>query len=613
MSKHLRALVIGLVLGSFGLFSCSEKNPAASADNEATGGFGRAVVHLPDLSSSALSKTAVGIDTNALTLLIVAPDMDTIKYSWPVTKLNGQIIHIDGIPAGSNRYFEGFLTNKSGVLTHSGKVAVRIIAGQDVPVNLKLSGVGGADVCIEIDGYPSSCNYNDSLYINSCLNGATPSGYLNGNIRLFVYGERVSGQITIVTSEEKSTFMFNRPVKIIDSVFQKYCETVVFNYVTGKNYGLKMVVNQNSEIEYGYLCEDTNALGIVIAKFYSVQCQSVDSLNINSCLNGSTLEGPLTGNFQLYVYKEKVSGQFTIVGSKKEDLYLFTRPVRIIDSTYQKYCETVVLNTQMKTNHFLQFVVDDNSMIQSAYLSADTNKYGMTIAKFYSTKCQIFDTININSCLSGYTPDDSLTGNIKLTIIGDMPYGRLTLVTSTDKNTYEFKEPVQITYTGNKKHCEAVVVNLATGVIHGLIVDINEYSEITYGYLSGDGDIKSVAIAKFFSDKCPDITPDTTKVAVDFKGYISYPDSVIFKSFLNLDIVDNKARGTILFDNHPLIESIPLKVTGEVYFDEVYSGFMELTAYGIKSYSITVKIHDGMYEAVIYDDKGYDIGYMQNR
>lgn len=612
MSKHLRAVLIGLVLGTFGLFSCSDRSLTASASDDSMGGFGKAVIQLPDLSSSALSKLPIGVDTNALTLLIVAPDMDTMKYSWPVTSLKGQKVEIDGIPSGANRYFEGFLTNKSGILTHTGKVAVRIIAGQNVPVNLKLSGLGGADVCIEIEGYPSSCNSIDSLIINSCLSGSTisASGPVTGNIQLYVYGGKTSGQMILTSPKSNDVFQFNRPLQVIDSANLIFCQGIVLNITTKTNQFLQLIrYNANDFVIYIYT--DSTQGGPVYAKLSSTKCTVMDTLKINTCLKGTTPEvDSLKGNLQLYIYGEKPSGQLTLVSSTNKSVYIFTRPVKIIDSAKQKQCQTIVLNTSTGKSHFLMMFVNSYSEILYGIINADTTTNSLSIAKFYSVKCQdTAYTINVNTCLTGYTPRDSLTGNLQLSVYGEKTSGQFTLVSSTDKNTYIFNKPIQIADSVGQKFCQTVVLNSVTRKYHGLKMIINKSSEITYGYLSEDSNVHNNAIAKFFSAKCNDTIPDTQTVNIQFRGNYSYPDSGIFSATMNVFIENKKAIGQFYFQNFPVIKPNPIKVSGTA---DLNIGYMNLTATTSPFYRIDLKIHSGMYDALIYDENGFVIGSMKN-
>ncbi len=612
MSKHLRAIVLGLVLGTFGLFSCSDRSLTASASDDTMGGFGKAVVQLPDLSSSALSKLPVGVDTNALTLLIVASDMDTMKYSWPVTSLRGQKVEIDGIPSGANRYFEGFLTNKAGVLTHSGKVSVRIIAGQNVPVNLKLSGVGGADVCIEIEGYPSACNSDDSLIINSCLSGVTiHAGSVTGNIQLYIYGEKISGQLILTSPKSRDLFLFNNPLQIINTGNMKLYRGVVLNTTTQKSQYLQIMYYNTNNFNV-HIVTDSTLTSNTFGKFERVDCSPVDTLNINTCLRGSTPDDSLTGNIQLSVYGEKASGILTFISSTNKYLYRFTNLVWPIDSVGQKVCQTIAFNTATGQKHYLQMLII-NSLIKYGSINADSTNKSPVIAKFYSVDCQ--DTtyrLSINSCLTGYTPTDSLTGYIHFDVYGEKINGGFNLVSSTEKIVYQFNKPLQITDSADQKYCQTMVLS-QNGKYHGLKMIINKSSEITYGYLCEDSNVHGNAIAKFVSEKCYNPIRDTVGVTVHFTGSYSYPYSGFFTSIMSVSIYDKKATGSFFFQNFPAIRSSIIKVAGVGELDSSSNGgYMDLTAVNPPLYKIAVKKQSGIYNAIIYDEKGFVIGNMTN-
>lgn len=445
----LRSAVAGLVSVSLLLLSC-DKSPSAPVSGN-SGSFGSAVVKLPDLSSGALSKSSAIIDSNSLTLLIVASNMDTIKHSWSVSSLKGQTVKIDGIPSGDNRCFEGFLTNKSGVLTHSGKVTVKIIAGQYVPVYLKLSGVGGADVCIEIEGYPSSCNSNDSIYVNTCLKGNTPTDTLTGTIQLNIIGGKSSGQFTLADSKEKTTYIFYRPVQIHDSVIQ----TVVINSSNKKNQALNMVINSRSEIVYAYLSTDSIIYSPAVAKFHSVPCYDTSSsTNVNSCLQGSTQNGNLSGNIQFQVYSGKASGQITFVTSGVKNSYLFMMPVQITGSGNAKRCQTQVLNISNKKYQYLDMGIN-SSQISYGYLYADSVGSSSVVAKFFSVLCTDtipVDTVRIDTSVMkfnfagvGINPDTSkFTSNLLIKLAGNNATG--TLITS---NFSQIPDTLPVGGTGN--------------------------------------------------------------------------------------------------------------------------------------------------------------------
>lgn len=611
MSKQLRIAVFGLFLGLFGLFSCSNKNPTSSAGNESMDGFGKAVVQLPDLSSSLLKKTAVGIDSNALTLLIVASDMDTLKYSWPIDKLTGQTVTIEGIKAGDNRIFEGFLTNKSGIITHSGKVAVKIIAGEVVPVHLKLFGSGGAEVCIEIDGYPSSCSSTDSLYINSCIGGFTIYDSLTGEILLAATSDYATGHISFTSPTSKGYYVFEKPLQVLDSAGQKSCHGIVTNTETGKTHGLNLSITESTGEFYGYILDGSDVYGTAIVKFYNGQCQStVDSINVNTCLTGSSIDGPVTGNIQLGIYNSNPFGRINFFADSINRAYAFKYPVQITYSGNIKHCNTIVIDLKTGRLHGLNMTINEKSEIDQAYLCEDSSISSSAIIKFYSVPCVVYDTLNINSCLSGYTPKDTLNGKIQLQVKNNNSSGQFTIAFSTSKDTYFFNRPVQVSNSNGNKNCKTIVQNAVTKRYHALNMEVNQYSEITYAYLSADTNFSSEAIAKFFSVKCSDPVIDTIIVKVAFKGTFPYPDTGrTFTSTMDAIVYGQTAYATFNFKNFPAIKPNPAKATGSAVIDNTGSGYMDLmvTSQKIK---ITIKIDRGDYYASIYDEKGRQIGYM---
>jgi hypothetical protein len=398
MSKHLRSVVASLFFGSLVLFSCSEKNPTASIPNNTQSEVGQAIVRLPDLSSHQLQKLPAGVtDPNALTLLIVAADMDTIKYSWPLSGLKGQQVLIEGIPAGKNRLFEGFLT-ASGKLTHSGKVAVQILAGQQVPVSLKLTGVGSADVCIEVEGYPSSCNQNDTFSVFSCLNGATPQSPVTGTFKMYVYGTIAYGTLTFFGANPSTTMFYDisGPIKVQYSSEYRTCQAIALERTTKTPYNVNLSINKNSEIFSGYMTKDSLPYSSTIVKFYSVKCNTPDTnaISVSSCLNGYTPINKLSGQITMSSNGKSVSGSFTL--NNIEDgstfgIYYFERLVQQQGSI----CQTIVVNKAKNTRHFLNMTVV-NSQITYSYLSRDTLLQSEAIAKFISVKCDTLPPTDIS-------------------------------------------------------------------------------------------------------------------------------------------------------------------------------------------------------------------------
>jgi hypothetical protein len=156
-----------------------------------------------------------------------------------------------------------------------------------------------------------------------------------------------------------------------------------------------------------------------------------------------------------------------------------------------------------------------------------------------------------------------------------------------------------------------MVFNPDTKQYHGLKMTINKNNVITYGYLSGDSTVFGPAIAKFTSLKLIHTTPDTLGIHIAFRGRYLSPDSGIFSSTLYILSIDNQASGTLTFQNFPPIKN-PIKVTGKAVMDIGNSGYMDLTTTTTPFYRLSVKIHSGMYDAIIYDERGYVIADMKN-
>jgi hypothetical protein len=462
MPKHLRSIVASLFFGSLVLLSCSDKNPTTSVSNNNQNEMGQAIVHLPDLSSHQLQKLPAGVtDSNALTLLIVAADMDTMKYSWSVASLKGQQVVIEGIPAGKNRLFEGFLTARGNV-THSGKVAVQILAGQQVPVNLKLTGTGSADVCIEIEGYPSSCNQNDSFSVVTCLYVSTPRSQMTGTCKLFVNGTYASGAFTFFGTKPDTTIFYNinGPIEVQSSSGYRTCRTIVQERTTKINYWANFTINNDSIIYSGYISKDSIPYSI-IAKFYSVKCSNPDTtISVSSCLDGYTPTNKLFGKISMTSNGKSVSGSFTLNNMEDSStfgIYYFEKLVQQQGSV----CQSIVVNKLTGTRHFLNMTIV-NSKITYSYLSRDTLLQSEAIAKFFSVECS--------------TPPPTDTTYIKVPFNG----------TGTYPDTFKFSATMAIKVSNGKAigdfyfyNCPLIKPNLIS--VSGIY---QKLSDSTSGYMS---------------------------------------------------------------------------------------------------------------------------------
>jgi len=296
-SKFLRRGLVMFLFGTFGLFSCSQNASISSTGNpsELTGS---AEVTLPDLSSSGLAKSALLLDANALNLFITGDNMDTIKYSWPISSLKGQQVRINGIPAGKSRYFSGFLTDKSGIVTHMGKVAATVTAGTVVTVVLKLSATGSVNLCIEIEGYPTSCSGTDSVIVNSCLYlGA--SGVSNARISFKAVRSFVSGYITFTDTMAK-WYYIEKCSMAKDSLGYKYYDCTGYSKETGIYARFEIFVKGNT-IPMGYVYDLSTKQ--IIYKFYTIECPQQDTIVLSGKLNAYFYQSSTqdTGEVKFYM------------------------------------------------------------------------------------------------------------------------------------------------------------------------------------------------------------------------------------------------------------------------------------------------------------------------
>ncbi len=281
-SKVLRCGLVMFLFGTFGLFSCSQ-NASISSSGNPTDQTGSVEITLPDLSKGALSKSDALLDTNSLNLIITGANMDTIKYSWQKFDLRGQKVRINGIPAGVNRYFAGYLTEKSAIVTHTGKVAATIYAGSVTKLTLKLSATGSVDLCIEIEGYPSSCSDKDSIIFNSCVKVSAYYGMVDGTISFMNSDYYVSGGMQFTDTVLK-TFMFEKLYTKKDSAGVKYFEIVGYCKEAGFYARYELFIRGDTVLS-GYIYnQDTKAL---LYKFYSVECTQPpqDTVVLSGLLN----------------------------------------------------------------------------------------------------------------------------------------------------------------------------------------------------------------------------------------------------------------------------------------------------------------------------------------
>lgn len=176
--KTLRLMGIGgLVVAS--LIGCREGDTVGPTSPEIEEGFGSALVHLPSIPADFLAKSKTLAAEGMLVLTIDAPDMDLMRYTWPVSRIPAEPFVIDNIPVGARRVFTGRLTNSGGLLTHEGKASAHITPWETVEVHLRLSMVteGVAAVCVEIEGLPAPpCAHHDCRRVMFKTRLPRPSG-----------------------------------------------------------------------------------------------------------------------------------------------------------------------------------------------------------------------------------------------------------------------------------------------------------------------------------------------------------------------------------------------------------------------------------------------------
>lgn len=437
--KHLHAALFAAVFGTFALFSCSGDNPSGALHNQ-TEEYGSAVVTLPDLSTVSLNKSAALLDTNSLTLLISADNMDTMKYSWPVNNLRGQQVLINGIPSGDNRYFSGYLTNTSGSVTHSGKVSVQIVTGTTVPVHLKLSGTGSADVCIEIEGYPSSCSTEqDTVNIYNCLYVSTPDGSSKGKFNALIYGNyAISGEILLQNNYDTIYYDFVKTLSVHDSIITgslkwRLCNAIVLNSSTGYLQRVEFAIDLSTNtIISGYLFYKEDERSDYAAKFHAVDCNEnpSDTIIFKNCLSTSSLDGGMgTGELSFEYYPNiygYVDGFIRVINSYDTLMYSFYKVMSISTDTGLYYIKSYIKSQNSERIHSIDFTVDRNTYrIKNGYIHETDSINSSIIVKLTGTDCQGeggYDTINvIYSLLINSTNSDTgeTTGLLNLLIVGN--------------------------------------------------------------------------------------------------------------------------------------------------------------------------------------------------
>lgn len=141
---------------AFGLLACNQPDPSAVPPESASGS---ARVALPELPSGYLAGYAQAI----LYLDVTGPGMAPIRIAAPLAEGKAGSVDVKGIPPGKPRVFHGLLvridgSKKDSTVTHEGSDTTGIQAGvvTEVHLFLKANGLGGAHVCLDVEGWPSN-------------------------------------------------------------------------------------------------------------------------------------------------------------------------------------------------------------------------------------------------------------------------------------------------------------------------------------------------------------------------------------------------------------------------------------------------------------------------
>ncbi len=390
-SKVLRCGLVMFLFGTFGLFSCSQ-NASISSSGNPTEQTGSVEITLPDLSKGALSKSDALLDTNSLNLIITGANMDTIKYSWKKFDLRGQKVRINGIPAGVNRYFAGYLTEKSAIVTHTGKVAATIYAGSVTQLTLKLSATGSVDLCIEIEGYPSSCSEKDSIIINGCVQ---LNGYrlVDGTISFLNSDYYVTGGIQFSDTALK-TFMFEKLYTKKDSAGIKYFEIVGYCKEAGIYARYELFIKGNTVLTGHIYNENTKEL---IYKFYSVECTQPpqDTVVLSGLLNAylypSGIQDTGAVKFTMMIYNGRASGFLSLYSS---DTILDLKLLGTGDFDPKQLNGKIQVSTPDTTGCFYTLAMSFGKSGELIYCKGDLRREGKPCES--GTIATIYGDINFN-------------------------------------------------------------------------------------------------------------------------------------------------------------------------------------------------------------------------
>ncbi len=160
MIRWIRNVSLPLAAATF--FACNQGDRVSQTESD--GRTGSASIRLPALPSNYLAKTSASAKA-IFSLSITGPSMQPIQKSWVLSSDTASTFTVTGIPVGYLRLFSGRLLKISSkgdtVEAHFGSDTARIVSDTVAQVRLRLnkSGLGAADVCVEVEGWAtdSSC------------------------------------------------------------------------------------------------------------------------------------------------------------------------------------------------------------------------------------------------------------------------------------------------------------------------------------------------------------------------------------------------------------------------------------------------------------------------
>jgi hypothetical protein len=164
---------VAFALAAFGLFACDRDNVSGTnpADTPESVTYGSARIQLPALPPSPMWDSIRDTANLPLFLLTISGnDMEARNYSWPLSYWGPLNIVLEGLPAGSKRYFRSRIVRRDGgdtVTTHEGwdSAAIRRGTVNDVTLHLYLTAKGSVRFCVQVEGWPNTfpCRPSDTL------------------------------------------------------------------------------------------------------------------------------------------------------------------------------------------------------------------------------------------------------------------------------------------------------------------------------------------------------------------------------------------------------------------------------------------------------------------